>query len=51
MLSRLDGESSGPVIITGIGVGGVGACICKPPVEDAKLDPEAEVKELLELSR
>lgn len=51
MLARRDGESSGPVIMTGIGVGGVAACICKPPVDDAKLEPEAEVRELLESSR
>ena len=51
MLSLRDGESSGPVIMTGIGVGGVGACMCNPPVYDIKLEPEPEVRELLESSR
>lgn len=53
MLSRLQ-EPSGAVISTGIGFAGVvaGTCMCKPPVEDSKLDPEVIVNELLlEVSR
>lgn len=53
MLSRLQ-EPSGAVISTGIGFTGVdiGSCMCNPPVEDPKLDPEVIVNELLlEVSR
>lgn len=54
-LSRLQ-KPSGSVIITGIGFGGgsggniVGVCMCNPPIEDAKLDPEL-IEELLQVSR
>lgn len=51
MLSRLR-EPSGPVIITGIAVSVViGTFMCKPPVDDAKLEPDPVVKELLDASR
>lgn len=51
MLSRLR-EPSGLVIITGIGVNDViGTFMCNPPVDDAKLEPDPVVKELLDASR
>lgn len=51
MLSRLR-EPSGLVIITGIGVSVViGTFMCNPPVEDARLEPDPVVKELLDASR
>lgn len=51
MLSRLQ-EPSGAVISTGIGLIGVGTCMCNLPVEDPKLDPEVILNELLlEVSR
>ena len=45
-----EGESSGAVMVTGMGVGGVAPWTrsCRPPAEDAKLEPELEVSELLE---
>lgn len=50
-----EGESSGAVIMTGMGVGGVPAwcadgCMCRPPADEAKLEPDDE-KELLESTR
>lgn len=50
MLSRLR-EPSGPVIITGIGVSVIGTFMCNPPVDDARLEPDPVVKELLDASR